>query len=75
MFAIQLEGKLIMIEIIPEPIDPIVTRKTIFPKHNLMVRHKRHVHIDMTTLAGQLIKLCDIIPMAIHAQERLILNC
>ena len=75
MFAVQLESKFIMIEVIPKLIHTVMTFKTIFPKRNLMIHHKHHIHSDMTFTTGRLIKMCDVIPMTILTQERFILSC
>ena len=75
MFAGQFKSKFIVIKIIPELIHPIMTFEAIIPKRNLVIHHEGHIHTDMAFTTGQLIKLRDIIPMTIGAQEGFILSC
>lgn len=75
MFTRQLKSEFIMIEIIPEPIHPVMTFETIFSERNLVIHHESHIDTGVTLSAGHPVELRDIIPMAICAQERFILNC
>lgn len=72
MFALQLEGELIVIEIMPITFDTVVTFKAMIAESHFMIRHEGDIHADMTFRTGQHIELSDILSVTICAQERFI---
>jgi hypothetical protein len=75
MFTVQFKSELVVVEIFPKTIHPVMTVKTIFPEHRVMPGHKRQIHAAMTVDTGLLVELCDIHPVTIRAEERFILSC
>jgi hypothetical protein len=74
VLTIQLESKSIVVEIVPEPIDAIMTIETILAKGRLMLYHERHIQLEVTLATGEHLELGDILSVAIRAQERFTLS-
>jgi hypothetical protein len=74
MFPRQRKGKHGVVEIIAEAIAAVMTVQTGLAKGDGVVDHERHIDLAVTLTTGDLIEGRDVIMMAIHAKERLLLR-
>jgi len=72
MFAFQVEGEFVVIEIMPKTLDAVVTFETTVAEGHFMIHHKVDIHVNMAFRTGQHLELRDILPVTIRAQERFI---
>ena len=74
MFARQFKIKFIMVEVCPKLVDPIMTLKTGITKCDHVPDHESHIFLSMTVGADGWLEFCDVAPVTIFAQERIILR-
>ncbi len=70
MFARQLEGKLVVIEIIPIPIHPIVAGEAVRAEGEQMRLGEGNVHLTMAGLTGVRAEGGDVPMMTVVTGER-----
>ena len=70
MFACQLEGKDIVVKILPEAIHPVMTVETGGTKRQCMCGHESQIHLTVTSIARFQCEDCDIAVVAVVTGER-----